>query len=396
MIVVSLTMHVDGQILCRVLEEAMNRFPQMNLRLVEDGDSLVFSPAVIPPEVFREGIDVPESFADERLAGSLMCVSVCHKTIYFRYHRALADEHGILSFIKAVIMRYLETCGLATENDGTVKLLSGSYFKAEGEDPMGKLDDIPASRPVWYMDAKAFVPEISRDDIDTVIQIRVPLPKNDRLQEDNLSRIPVTYIAPLFSHALYEVTGNGMESGEYIVAGININLRPYFPTASMRPFHTPVYLAYNRKIGEYPYQTVLMSQKKLLEAQLKTDALAYSAKRKIADVEKACNGTLGQKRHAFRTLGEKMNAMSTYTVSRIGNLILPEKMQRYVTELYPVLPSSGQTCAMTIVNFRGEMFITVSGGEVLEKVCGRFIELMHENGIASFIADKYSFRPVRL
>ena len=77
-----------------------------------------------------------------------------------------------------------------------------------------------------------------------------------------------------------------MEVGEYVVASVQVNLRPYYPSASLRPYHTPIFLAYNRNLTDYPYGTVLMSQKKLLEAQLKNDTLAYSAQRKIADIEK--------------------------------------------------------------------------------------------------------------
>jgi len=187
----------------------------------------------------------------------------------------------------------------------------------------------------------------------------------------------------------------GINPGEYVVASIQINLRPYFPTASLRPFHTPVFLAYNRILGDYPYNTVLMSQKKLLEAQLKTDALAYSAQRKIADIEKACRGSLEQKKSAFTALNDKMSAKSTYSVCRIGNLILPDQLQRYVTEFYPVIPASDQAYSMTVVSFKGEMFVTVAGRKDVAAVTDRFVELLNGNGIHAFKADGFSFRYIK-
>lgn len=164
--------------------------------------------------------------------------------------------------------------------------MSSEYFKAEGDDPMVRMDDVNASRPVWYMDAKAVVPEPVTVSMEQVVQVRIPLHKLKR-DYSELGNVPVTYIAPFFSHAVHEMIAGEMEVGEYVVASVQVNLRPYYPSASLRPYHTPIFLAYNRNLTDYPYGTVLMSQKKLLEAQLKNDTLAYSAQRKIADIEKA-------------------------------------------------------------------------------------------------------------
>ena len=46
--------------------------------------------------------------------------------------------------------------------------------------------------------------------------------------------IPVTYIAPLFSHAVHELVADRKETGEYVVASVNVNLRPYFPSMTLR------------------------------------------------------------------------------------------------------------------------------------------------------------------
>ena len=252
---------------------------------------------------------------------------------------------------------------------------------------MRAVEDIPASRPIWYMDAKAFNADYSSD-AEYVCQIRIPVSRLSRTMEP-MAKTPVTYIAPLFSHAIYERYGEHMSSGEYVVASININLRPYFTAASLRPFCTPVYLAYNRILGDYPFNTVLMSQKKLLEAQLKTDALAYSAQRMISDVDLAMEHLPAQRAAAFMSLHDKIDSKSTYSISRVGNVTMPEQMQRYVTDLYPVHPCGGQAFAMTVINYRGELVVTVSGKNDLDSVTRRFVELLNENGIYSFMSDRF-------
>ena len=162
----------------------------------------------------------------------------------------------------------------------------------------------------------------------------------------------------------------------------------------MRPYHTTVYLAYNRNLSDYPYSTVLMSQKKLLEAQLKPDTLAYSAQRKIAAVEKAYEGTIEKIDERFSTMQEGLRLKSTYDIAGLGHVILPESMQRLVTELYPVIPSSGRTFSVTAELFKNELAVTVSGRRNTSAVAARLVELLRGNDIDAYIADCYSFRPM--
>lgn len=187
-----------------------------------------------------------------------------------------------------------------------------------------------------------------------------------------------------------------MQQGEYIVAEVQINLRSYFPSSSLRPYYTPAFLAYNRNLSEYPYKTVLMSQKKLLEAQLRHDALAYSAQRKISDVEKIfrSSASLADLDASFDNLQRSMSQRSTYNICRIGHVILPESMQRLVSEFYSVIPSSGRTISVTVTVFKGELNVTVSGREYAAKVCDRLVGLLLENDIDAYIADRYRFHPL--
>lgn len=389
-------MHLQPDILQRSVNEAMVRFPQMAVAAVPEGEKYVFAPAPGPIMIFSDDDpQQPSCFGDPRLGGYLFKVSWCHKTIYFDFHKALADEYGMMSFVKAILFRYFELAGYPVENDGTVKQLSGTYFQAEGEDPMEKLADIPASRPVWYMDAEAVRPHQTSNDTDTVVTLRIPLTKI-KSGFESISRTPVTYIAPVFSQAVYESLACDEEQGRYVVASIMVNLRPYFPAASLRPFCTPVFLAYNRKLTDYPYNTVLMSQKKLLEAQLKHDALAYSAELTVEDAEEAVDspGTLEDRKARVQTMMERTAELSTYSICRVGNMILPESMQRLITDFYPVLQSGRQAYALSVVTYRGEIVVTVSGSHDTLKVGRRFAELLCANDMEAYISDSFEFTPM--
>ena len=394
-IVAALTMQIHPEILSASLQEAVQRFPHLAVGLQDSEGKVMFRQLQSEVPVFEDGKSNPEVFGDPSLNGYLFKVSYKHKTVYFDFHRALTDEAGMMTFVKSVLFNYLERSGFPVVTGGAIKLLSSECFKAEGEDAMSRLEDVPASRPVWYMDAKAVVPANADDIEEEVVHIRVPVAKL-RKEYSDIVNIPVTYIAPLFSHAVHELVAGEMEAGEYVVAAVQVNLRPYYPSATMRPYHTPIYLAYNRNLSDYPYSTVLMSQKKLLEAQLKQDTLAYSAQSKIADMEWAYEGPVDAINERFSSIQEKSRAKSTYDIAGLGHVILPESMQRLVTELYPVIPSSGKTFSVTAELFRNELAVTVSGRRNVEHVAMRLVELLQGNDIDAYVVDSYTFKPMRI
>lgn len=395
--VATLTMHLQKSVLEQVLSEAMLRFPNIAIGVVEDDGQYVFSHVDAPVPVFDlNDCDQPCVFGDPSLNGYMFKISMSDKTVCFDFSRALVDEQGMVAFVKAVIYRYIDLAGHPVANDGTVKILSDVPLDAEGADALPRMDDLSASRPVWYMDAKAAkgsVPGALKED---VVQVRIPQSKlkGDRMQ---LVNIPVTYLAPVFSHAVYESLEGGLVQGEYIVASVQINLRPYLPSASMSPYTTPIYLAYNRNLREYPYGTVLMSQKKLLEAQLKNDALAYSAQRKINEIEKAFERrkSIDERKAAFSNYNEKVFSRATYDICRVGNLILPDAMQRYVTEFYPVIPAGPYVYSLTVSNYKGDVVVTVCGRKGVRAVCDRFVGVLAGIDVDAFVADEFSFTPMR-
>lgn len=395
--VISLTMTLRGDFLRRALDDVTARFPQMAVGVVRDGEKLSF--ARLDREVpLYEG----RNFSFERVAGSndaggyLFSIAYDYKTLFFDFHRALCDEKGALIFIKALIYRYIQISDLPVLNDGSIKTVAESYSDAEGCDSLSRLDDLQASRPVWYMDARALrLPETGKGSY-CVTQIRIPLGKL-KGEAAAFKSSPVTYIAPVFSHSIYEMYGKEMPAGEFIVASIKASLRPYFPTASVRSFFTPVFLAYNRKITDYPLTTVLMSQKKLLEAQLRPDALAYSAQRCLKDMRSVCDGRLSfdEKKDMARAVFGKSASMSTYEICNIGNVIMPESLMQYVTEFYSVLSPAAHTCALSLASFKSEFSVTVSHADKSGALCRRFVELLNDNDIYSYISDDFDYLPMK-
>lgn len=210
------------------------------------------------------------------------------------------------------------------------------------------------------------------------------------------SGMPSTLVSPFFSQALLEEYPESDVQGEYMIAYIQVNLRQYFPTTTLRPFFVNLPLAYNRRLPEYPLATVLMSQKKFLEAQLKTDALAYNAQRKISLLEDILDRkTLGGKTSAMHDMISLKSSESTYSLCNVGNVIMPESMQQFITEFYPLVPPSLFPFSISTINFRGDLIVNVSSSDMECGVCGRFVSLMKQHDIHAYISDSYIYCPLK-
>ncbi len=384
--VVSLTVTLKDSVLKAAVGDILKRLPQFSAGLDKKGYS--FRKAEKPFPVFRtEDMNAEWEAGSDELAGYLFRISYRYKTIFLDFHRSLCDESGALVFIKALVFRYIQLSDLPVNNDGTVKTVNESFFDAEAGDSLSRLEDIQASRPIWYMDAKAFQLPAGNNGICYFTQVRIPLSK---LKGDMcaFSGGPLNYVTPLFSHVLYEKNRGDVGAGEFVVASIKTNLRPYFPTATVRSFFTSLYLAYNRNITEYPFGTVVMSQKKLLEAQLKHDALAYSAQRLISDLEKISCGQA-------EDIMKKRTALSTYDICHIGNVMIPDSLKQYITEIYPVLPAALHSYSLSSIIFKGEMLIGISSSENDCDTGRRFVRLLNDNDIYSYVSDEFSYVPMK-
>lgn len=396
--VVTLTMHIHRDMLEKAVRDLMPRFPYFCAGVEKDGECLrlVHADGQVPVFEARPEPDSMPMLGSKELGGYLFRISYSRKTVFFDWHLSLCDGKGMLEFIKAVLFRFIELCGYPVRNDGTVKEYDEPSNAVEGKDPFEKLDDIPASRPVWYMDAKAFniMPAEAAESGDRihVQQIRIPVAKVKGQVKDYLNQ-PESFISPLFSHALYERYGKDIRQGEYIVSLIKENLRPHFPTASLRSYFCPVTLAYNRKVDEYPFGTILMSQKKLLDAQLKHDALAYSAKRMMKTVEQTCGEEIPYGEKLARA-GESLDTAvetATFCICNVGNIAMPESLQQYLVEFYPIVPSGSFVSTLSIVNFRGDMVVTVTDRTGDRPLADRFVGLLNSHDIPAFISDEFWF-----
>ena len=136
--------------------------------------------------------------------------------------------------------------------------------------------------------------------------------------------------------------------------------------------------------------TVLMSQKKFMEAQLKTDALAYNVQSRISVLEKIMDkGTFAEKTEAATALAAEKKRQATFSLCNVGNVIMPEQMLRYITEFYPVVPPALYPYGISTINFKGELIITVSSPSPEDAVAAKFTALLKQHGMPAYVSETY-------
>ena len=302
-------------------------------------------------------------------------VGYLHKTICVEAEDTLCDTKGLTVFMNALLCRYVEVLNYPiSKGEQLFKDISSVPHEADSEDAFVLLDDIPSNKPVWYMQAHAFHAPVGEGDQDCVTQIRIPLEDKHGKPKMVINTDLIHYLAPLMSEAVRSKYDQVIPAGEYVVGKFQIDLRPFFHSATLRPYKTPVYLAYNRSLGSYPSDTVFLSQKKLLDAQLKKDTLAWSAQCKIK--------------------GNDEDDLATYNVESGGIIHLPESLARYVTDYFCVSSPNSLGFNLSLLKYNNVLTISITHKQSDSDICWSLMNLLRQYDFPAYISDEYICRPM--
>ena len=76
---------------------------------------------------------------------------------------------------------------------------------------------------------------------------------------------------------------------------------------------------------------------------------------------------------------------------------MPDSMDRYVTEFYPLYTPGLQEFTVSTIVFRNEMVLTLAGkSSAAGALCRRIASLMNENEIYAYMSDEFDFSPACL
>lgn len=387
-----LAQEVDGGVLQRAADRALERFPQMAVGIAQSRSQYFLLPIDLPAPVFADTRTIRSMGTDDTNA-YLFCITYEGNTIHAHWLRALADGPGFLVFFKTVLYYYLKLRGLPVENDGTIRDGQTQFCAEEAEDAVlrlaqdGREDDprLPAFR----------VPGPSANELEeTLVEIRLPLDKLRGAAEEYQAG-PAAFICPLFSAAVCEKHCAGTEYKAPVVAAVSVDMRQYYPSATTRNFTACAEVPYDKEMAGLPVERMLNRGKAAFD--FGAQELAHNAKKNALETLRLLDSDLGleEKCAAVRDSLEQASERATYAIADMGGISLPPSMEAYVEALYPCVPAALNPFALAMVSYQGELVVNVAqrGGDT--GVCERFAGLMNELGIPAQIVKVGSFRTMR-
>ena len=394
--VVTLRLGIDEDILRIALDDIQQRFPQMSVQIQRTADGknyeLVDNPRPIP--IFTDNGSVVRTMGTEQTNYHLVTITSYEKYMIFDFHHLLGDGTGFIIFIKAMVYHYLELRGVPLENDGTILTVDQDRSEEEWEDPYIKLADKECELPQWYKPGlKAFSIPVSTDDnpTDTVVQIRLPFKRFSEVFK-SFGSSPVTFLSLIFCHAIFEKYEESI-GDRCIVASVPVNLRPYYPTKTLRYFITVASLAHAEIFRKEDLVGQLHTQKSLLDEQTNPTILTKLAQNHIEGMRKfrELDMTVEEKAILMDDKVRKSMENFTFVITNMGNITLPASMQQYIDEFYPILPTA--TCPYTIATttWKGELMLSITQRSTDTSVCKRFVEILNDMDIPAYLADTFLF-----
>lgn len=393
---VKLSRNIDEGALKEAVSVTLKRFPQMAVGIGRDRYHYYFVPLASPSPVFHNCGGTVRNMGTEDTNGYLFCISYNSKEIFFDFFHALGDGIGFLMFIKSVLYHYLEQLGLPVENDGSIRTKETAFSACEAEDAVLKIE--PDGRAEYPRFPAYRVPNITTEDdpADTVVQIRLPF-SDLRGITKQYQASPVTFICPLFSHALYEQYCADTPYEKPIIAAIPVNMRPYFPSETTRNFISCAGIPYDKKMCDLRFDQILNISKGLLDFQTQAHELAHDAKKNALDTLALLDAEISvEEKHAIMNRSiTAASSQTTYIITNMGNLSLPACMEEHIKEIYPCLPTAQNPFTMALLSYRGELVINVAQRFADTSVCQRFVQLMNKAGIPAHITRVYPLHTMR-
>ncbi len=227
---------IDEAILQRALDDVFARFPMFNLKLVKDNfnEYLIKNPN--KPTV-KKDTDYPCGVIDYSANNDFMFQVIYYNNIIaIEVFHVLSDGTGALEFFKTLLYQYLLLKGKEVFLDENIIDPKSTSPPEESEDSCKKY---------YHTDSKTSVPKV-KDAFRIKGHLYKPYGNNvtygvldtEELKElaSNYNATITQYIAGLLIQAIYKSNVKPNIDNAPIVLAIPVNLRPFFPSKSLKNF----------------------------------------------------------------------------------------------------------------------------------------------------------------
>lgn len=380
-----LTENIEPELLSQAVNDVLPRFEPFAVTLKKGLFWYYLSRNTQPFEVKPEPEIMCKYVPWVRNHGYLMNVYYYRNKIVLETFHSLSDGTGAMEFLKSITYRYLILKGYPVEHENLI-LSQVPNSKQEALDMFcHSYNDAPKKKlkeePAYHLAGEKFANAFS-------MCVRIKAPTSQLL---NLSRLhSVTlgeYVTALCAYSIYQTDIACRRSKKPIKMFVPVNLRRFFPSTTIRNFSLYIKGTYSTQTS-WTFEDMLKSTKEQFVKQLNQEDLNQRINSNVGIESNLLVRLLplGLKNFAFK-LGYHFLAedISTYSISNLGNVKLPESMQPYVSQ---VEFSIGGT-NMAIASYQGKTCISMNTRQKDLAMIQFFIKTLVSEGIDVTIDTNY-------
>ena len=172
-----------------------------------------------------------------------------------------------------------------------------------------------------------------------------------------------TFLAALMIETLQQQQARERKRKPLMVS-VPVNLRAFFPSATLRNFASWVNIGIDPRLGHYTLEEIINS----LQAQMKLSLNEKALQAKMSGTMRAAQNPVfrvlpSPVKRVILNLGDRLlgDSCCSQSLSNLGNISLPDSMQPYVRELRFILGRSrGKAGSGSCISLNGNLYLTFS------------------------------------
>lgn len=359
---VTLNEAVDPSCLQTALEQTIRRIPSFQYRLKQGVFWFYFEKQEITPIVQPDAVNPLISIKARDERQFLFRVRYFARTIALETFHALTDGTGGLTFLLTLLAAYLQLKHKITIPSGKYILpLNQPPCPEEMEDSfqrfIGLWGTVQAEKPAYHAHGSVLPPEQLY-----ILTGKIPVSALREKCREYGCTVTIFLVAVMIDALQRQAEREGVKKP--LMVSVPINLRPFFPSMTLRNFSSWMNIGVDARLGHYTFEEIIG----VLQSQMKLCLNEKSLQAKMS-------GTIRAARHpAFRILlspikqillnaGDRLlgDVCCSQSLSNLGNVTLPEAMNPFVQDLRFILGRSrGKAGSGTCISLNGMLYLSFS------------------------------------
>ena len=381
-----MTQPVDPDALQRAIERTMPRFPGFGVRIKRGFFWYYFEPNDAPGPFLKEDIANPcQPMRFKEDGGWLIRFYQGGRRISVEFFHALSDGAGALVFFRTLLAVYLRELGHEIPDGPGILDIKAPPAREEREDAYARYAGGRPFRGGWE---KTAYPNTGTAEPFYTLNVVMGIVPLDQLREvAHRCHASVTeYLAGVLIRAILDnQRAEGRHRERPVALAVPINLRPYFPSATLRNFILTARPVIDPALGEYTLEEIVSQvhhtmrlhiTQQELRARL-TGNVRFQQNRFLQLIPGFVKNPVMS--FAYWLVGTRPYS-ATYT--NPGAFPVPEEMAPHIQRMEVVLgqaTSPRPTCAS--MSYGNTMTITFAGTQVEPDTERRFFRLLVREGI---------------